>query len=476
MSNIDDPMMFKLETRIKSFQNTVVIKGKKCRWRYTVIPSQSLARLGFYYSPTKNEHNNKLDKNSITCIYCNCTLFDIGSCKSKKKSSLETLCNILEKHLTDTNDVCLLSHLKYKILKEYLINKTVDKIDWMKDDHFKYPMDKNLQRFREFSFKGQWDNEYDNLSIANMAKAGLVRYDNSYTCFEEQIDDIITDACYCIYCTKIVASWQAEDDPLEEHYKCSFGGKCYFFDNLSDNPQYKETLRNLNEKFSNIETEEEHGTPMKSVRLLNPLKNNDFKLNEPKGAIDEPVLSLPVRKRRRLKKTATQMLSEKDEENKFSDEGNEVNLNTSLIVKFKEHVDKAKEKSRRNRLLDDSIDDISFSNQGHEAFDIPTVLPSTGFENTSIDKQEQSNFEDNVSNISRETLFPELIEPSILSRRFPQSITKLENIYLNDDLSSDEFSTSSSSFSTPMQSPKQQYPSVQSERTPLTNLRHLQQY
>ena len=50
----DESSMYRLEGRLKSFSETVLVEGKRCRWPYKVIPSQGMSDLGYFYYPIKD--------------------------------------------------------------------------------------------------------------------------------------------------------------------------------------------------------------------------------------------------------------------------------------------------------------------------------------------------------------------------------------------------------------------------------------
>ncbi|CCE61812.1 hypothetical protein TPHA_0B01390 [Tetrapisispora phaffii CBS 4417] len=457
MSDDNRNLMHNLETRIKSFESSVTINKKKVRWRFTVIPGKSLARLGFYYSPCKNKDTNKLDNSAITCVYCKKILFNIASCKSKKRNTLETIINILQAHLTTNEDTnCLSAHLRLLLMKRYQLskNKLISNVDWKNDKFFNDPLSIETLEFRKFTYNNDWkynDKDVQNLSITKLAEAGLMLYDRFLTNFEEDttvedIDDVNGDFCYCIYCNNIIGSWQEDDDPLEEHFKSSKGPSCYFFKCLESSNQHKSIVEELRKKHK--------------------VTNNDERYSD-----DEKLLEsvAPAKKKIKLTKRTTKMLSNSSEEEEALAITKEPD--TSLIINVKEHIKRGKiqQKELKNKILDDSVDDLSFSNVGNESFSLPApISPSKILQNESSPSHP---LKGKTSMTFNALLKSPLVSPSKSSSSFNESlhiskrirkhastviqVPNLEDINLSYSLSSDEYTSSSdlSTVSTPINSP-----------------------
>ncbi|KOG98669.1 survivin [Saccharomyces eubayanus] len=227
--------MTKLENRLRTFQDGVVLQKKKLRWSFKVIPYQAMAKLGFYFDPVIDPKTSKLNKDCVRCCYCHRRTYNVRDCRSRKKDVLETLSNITRRHLTDSDNkqVCLLIYLRNKLLKDYSFHMGVS--DWKNDKHFSEPDSKIMLNFRRFTFKDDWPhgishNEHQ-LNIENMVNAGLIRYDTSIEGLKDPNMDkaLMSDSCYCIYCKHSLQGWSSHDDPLRRHYDISQKGNCYFF-------------------------------------------------------------------------------------------------------------------------------------------------------------------------------------------------------------------------------------------------------
>lgn len=469
---VDDvSLMYKLDARIRSFQNTAMVDGKKFRWRYTVIPYYAMARLGFFYHPIKDYEKDDILKDAVGCIYCRKITHNFGECRSKKKNTIDTMMGVLRQHLGNGNSGCLLSHLKLNVLENFM--DEMGSIDWNNDQFFSNPVDPKVMEFRKFSFNDSWPYSSGNLSIEKIAEAGLLLYDSSYTGFEEIMEKDIKGACYCVYCKKIVGSWQLDDCPLQEHYKSCNGGKCFFFDKLKINSDPSNVLQELREKLAKFE----HNSAATSIKsnsetLSSNLKNvsestagsddPSHELNESSSESEEnsgdiqtvsPTLfnKLPPKKKRKLKKFSTRMLSDDNEEVALVDQQASFLEDKDLVVKFKEHVNKAKAVSRKNRILDDSNDDFSFSNHGHSTFEIPSVsavLPTRNVPHTNNLLEHV-----NVRSLSNNSSSTSSADNDYIVEMTSTNKDKLESFPIDGDLSSDS-SPLSSDESTPIHSPK----------------------
>lgn len=416
--NEDVTRMFNLGARVKSFQTRSVVDGKRFRWRYTVIPYQGMARLGYFYHPfhSGNEKDG-IHKDAVQCICCKKVTYNFGDCRSKKKDIVETMISVLRQHLRENR--CLLSELKLKVLEDHL-NEFTD-VRWSDHAAFGDPLSQEMIDFRQSTFIMNWEPSSESLLPKRMSQAGLVRYDSSYTGFEELMENEAQDACYCVYCKRIVGSWQQNDDPLLEHYRSCNGGHCYFFEKMRASPTHSQIILELEEKSKDIAEEQvsqELDTDRRTVenspvssqghtfdtssqekkssvsyelprttKLTSPSAemngNSSFNHKESWVETGDPIPSpsnnSPARKKRLLRRLSTRKY--------FEDQEGEVSFNSERgnseekepVIEFKEHYKKTRDIGRTNKILDDSNDEFSFSAQGHSAFDIPTVasiLPS----------------------------------------------------------------------------------------------------
>lgn len=471
--------MYSLEARIKSFKNTAVIDGKKFRWPYTVIPYEGMARLGFFYQPYKDTNGgDEICRDAVQCVFCRQVTHDFKDCRSKKKDMIETMTNVLQHHMDANERSCLLSDMKLQALRD--VSVELSSVNWKETAVFCNPMSQEAVGVRTFTFESNWHLKGDNLSPQNMSEAGLLRYDSSYTGFEELTEGDVSDACYCIYCKSILGSWQTDDDPILEHYKSCNGGNCFFFEFMRSNHQDDSIIRNLQEKFgiTNAESVDETVSLMKDRASPSPhTEEMDAKM-DPKDTHDLPsedegkeeVLSpprSPVRKKRLLRKSATKRYFE--EENSYYSEAG-VDEDKDLVVEFREHVEKARSLGRKNRILDDSNDEFSFSAQGHSTFEIPAMpsfLPSNNFDGVNEDTDEH---EENLPSEIASSLEPskELVDSKSVNR------PRLNDLPIDGPLSPDT-SLKSSVASTPIHSPKDVVgKKSRSDTEGIEQLRHLQ--
>ncbi|GAV56190.1 hypothetical protein ZYGR_0BA00960 [Zygosaccharomyces rouxii] len=347
--------MLTVDSRIKSFQRTSIVDGKKFRWRYTLIPYESMARLGFFYCPSKDSTTGAIYKDAVGCIYCRRVTHDLKDCRSKRKDVVETLMSVLRQHWETHEPRCLYSYMKWKILQGF-------NGDWNEDEWFCNPLDPKIKHLFAFTYENNWPHTNElNLNSQRMANAGLVRYDNSFTGFEELMSENDTDACYCIYCKQILGHWQLDDDPLKEHYKASRGGQCFFFSKIDRG--LVESIRDT------VEISQEHNT--------NEGDDQSVAYSSPQAG------SSPLRKKRKLKRNNTQLISDDSDPSYHLDEAKD------LVLNFRAHRERVNELGRKNPILDDSKDEFSFSTHGNSTFEIPPPSskiiqrPDTIVENTS---------------------------------------------------------------------------------------------
>lgn len=396
--------MLTVESRIKSFQRTSIVDGKKFRWRYTLIPYESMARLGFFYCPSRDPVTGIIYKDAVGCIYCRRITYDLKDCRSKRKDVVETLMSVLKQHWETHEPRCLYSYMKWKILQGF-------NGDWNEDEWFCNPLDAKIRCLFAFTYENNWPYADSlNLSAQNMAEAGLVRYDNSFTGFEELMGETDTDACYCIYCKQILGHWQQNDNPLKEHFKASRGGQCFFF--LKLDRGLVESIRDT------IDISQEHNT-------------NDG--GEQLATYSSPQMgSSPLRKKRKLKRNNTQLISDDSDPSFRLDEAKD------LVLDFKAHRERINELGRKNPILDDSKDEFSFSTHGNSAFEIPS--PSTK------NLQRPDTIVENTSRSANSSaIFP--VENKESEHKEPRR--DLGNIPTDAELSSDLSSTSDSTSALP---------------------------
>ncbi|SCV02487.1 LAME_0H01640g1_1 [Lachancea meyersii CBS 8951] len=213
------------QERYNSFLQTFNIQGKRCSWPYKVIPTKAMAQSGFEFSPRfKGEI---LSRDSVRCNFCGGESDDFHNCRSKPLAA--TLSKVLENHL-ETHTGCLYSELKLALVKSFWKSEP---IDWSVQKSLRKPHSEEVVRLRQWTYKEGWIHERQpQISSNAMAKAGLLRYDlglSSPELLEEH-----PDATYCIYCSKIIGSWEANDNPVWEHFVCSNGGRCHFFETMPE--------------------------------------------------------------------------------------------------------------------------------------------------------------------------------------------------------------------------------------------------
>lgn len=376
----EDSPLYNPQSRQQSFRETTIINNRKFKWRYQVIPYQSMAQLGFFFHPFKDTETNQIRKDAVGCIFCHSVSFDFSKCRSSKKNRFQTLINVLERHLHQTGNRCLNAHIRLRLIQHYQDKSLIDdsagwipKGDTFLNDPFSVEMLKwrsSLLLSVNFS-KIKWSKE-------DMISSGLVPYDTSLSGFKilEDIPEekkMHNETFICIYCQSVVVYDESFSSPSQEHYKiCKFKGKtCHFFQETSKPLESVELIPNENEK-------EQSTSPKSTLRSIAPIEPEETKLERLPSRTPSP-----IRKKRKLGKVSTKVvsLSENEESSSINTTRNS-KTDKVLKINFEDHAIRQRENGqRKNPILDDSTnDDISFSNQGHSTFDIPlptsSILPS----------------------------------------------------------------------------------------------------
>lgn len=262
------------EERLDLFRKSKKINRKNYKWRYTVIPSDWLAQMGFYFDPIEQENTGLVLKDAINCIYCHRHTFDLKHCRSKSKDKLETISNVLRQHLNGDNLNCPISYLRLKIIKDFKYNLGTS--NWSNDPIFNDPFNlvtRNLFRtsFLELNSNQNWNKN----EINDVINAGLIHFDLSFDAFNknEYLLDVSSsqsasstpyDIVFCIYCKNIIRlNFNDTLKPIERHFLACHNGHCYFFKKLIQSfPDFKD-LKNLHE--FNIIDETEPADSMDSI-------------------------------------------------------------------------------------------------------------------------------------------------------------------------------------------------------------------
>lgn len=398
--------------RLESFRKPHIVNKKKYSWRYKVIPSDYLAKLGFYFYPSSNQQN-KIQADSIKCIYCNRSTYGLKSCRSKSKDVLDTMSNVLLLHIDGNETNCLMSYLKLKLLNDERFNLGTS--DWLNDRFFNKPFQSSIfNLFKKTLLNNTLNDNNINgkINLNDIIRAGLIKYDSSFSGFKEKIPhyDSITSAivCLCIYCKKIVMipldKNTSNISPIELHFKECSKGNCYYFktlQNLESIPTLTtDFVKKFHHDYSDIEERPSRESVIHHVEMFNSTQdvvkeNNDSSLNistvDRKRDLEENILpnntlknqkdsfrSPTKTKKRKLLKSSPRRISSSDFSFANADSESFPNNNDTktVTVNFEDHVIRKKNKLKRsNKLLDDNdeSDVFSFSNQGHSTFDLPVL-------------------------------------------------------------------------------------------------------
>lgn len=287
--------------RLDLFRKSKKINQKNYKWRYTVIPSDWLAQMGFYFDPIEQKNTDLILKDAINCIYCHRHTFNLKHCRSKSKDKLETISNVLLQHLNGDNLNCPISYLRLKIIKDF--KYSLGTSNWSNDPIFSDPFNlitRNIFRtsFLDLNSSQNWNKD----KINDLINAGLIHFDLSFNAFDKNdyiIDTPVTssppffsvssstyDIVFCIYCKNIIRlSFNDTLKPIERHFLACHNGHCYFFKKLIQAfPDFKD-LKNIHE--FNIVDETEPTNSMDSIihnsLLYENLSKNDDIITDSKN-------------------------------------------------------------------------------------------------------------------------------------------------------------------------------------------------
>lgn len=320
------------------------MQGKRCTWPYRVIPAKAMAQLGFEYQPTFI--GEALCRDYVSCCYCELNTYNFHECRAKALTL--TLSKVLEKHLK-LSPGCLNSALKLVLMRSYYKAKP---IDWSIEAPFSDPHSEGMISLRQWTFNEGWSHsEQPGLSAESMAKAGLLRYDLGLPSSELQEDH--NDTTYCVYCSKIIGSWEVGDDPIWEHFVCCNGGICHFFETMPN----QLLLESLKAKLMNSSLSTDVNTPpsldyyemfgslLKRFEEQTTVEESVIKRGRPRSS---HINELPHEPRKRGRPKKQRIVGEGDHEN--STEGAPQSTEKEVVVKRK--------RGRPKKIIDESSAEI----------------------------------------------------------------------------------------------------------------------
>lgn len=113
--------------------------------------------------------------------------------------------------------------------------------------------------------------------------------------------------------------------------------------------------------------------------------------------------SSPIKKKRKFKRISPRKIfDEEDSEHSLNNNSaNGDNKDKDLVIDFTSHIIKNRDVGRKNAILDDSTDEFSFSNQGHNTFDIP--IPTSSHLLKGIDSDNDNAIREDDTGINTDT-------------------------------------------------------------------------
>ncbi|KAL3230200.1 hypothetical protein RNJ44_01563 [Nakaseomyces bracarensis] len=385
-----------LSARLQTFQEQQEVAGKRVRWRYTAIPDDLLAIAGFYYSPRQDATTGAIQRDSVGCIYCGRVTGDLQSHRSKRKRKLETVYNILTAHNEGTgceNTTLILKYREKKVIK------------WSAVRTFNDPLGEGFLSYSRLTFGSGRHNS--NTEV--FSQAGLIEYNISLTNFQNMSTPSQPNngTCFCPY-SQCLIYIDPEIDALKNHFQQCKDNQCYFFDCYKkQKPElYKILLDDIpgevnkrdvaeDDKFDEISLEnessleeihednqdpsynstshysisEDNSDPHSENTIPNSKTQKKKQLNSESDPDLKPDTQEPPKKVRKLKKLSPVHIKELN--NSFNATVDSDSHEEKVpFINFEDHYNRKRDKSRKNILLDDSIDDVGFSVQG-SVFDIP---------------------------------------------------------------------------------------------------------
>ncbi|CCD24371.1 survivin NDAI_0D00570 [Naumovozyma dairenensis CBS 421] len=419
-----DSPLYSIDSRLQTFRETTTIDKKKFKWRYTVIPFENMSQLGFFYHPFKDPKTNQIHRDAVCCIYCHHLTSNFQKCRTK--SIIQTFTKVLKKHL-DSSPNCSILQMKLSALEDELSltnnqNNSISSIP-LSNLYSKIFENPDTINAAWSTFKGdpwffQPSNNWNEISIK---EAGLVKYDPSFTKFNNLLKDKqnkknFKHSCYCWYCNTLIIPDETNNNlsPKEHHIQKieKNSKKCYFLERMINTKNI-----NINNSKNNIKSKESstfdytnnipNSTSLQSIDqnfspASNPNKTTDPSRNVTDNNKDnnnrkdnDVISSSPIRKKRKLQKLSPQMISENETSLNNNSSSSlsmslsqkKKNTDKDLVVNFHGHVNRkrnttdkkasSQSKQRINPIIDDSTnDEFSFSNQGHSTFDIPIPTSS----------------------------------------------------------------------------------------------------
>ncbi|CCH40595.1 Baculoviral IAP repeat-containing protein 3 [Wickerhamomyces ciferrii] len=218
--------------RASTFEE-VKVQGKTFAWPYETPSSTDMAKLGFYYNPSKSLNDR------IKCFWCKKTT---GNWKTTK--------DLVRFHLDKSHDCLLSNTLQLADILSNDLESHYSPTDLMLQD----PLSTDAFELRLQSFGEDWyaDKEKNAIPTSkNLAAAGFFRMD---------------DAAYCIHCHVSLEGWSNDDHPISEHRlrvdKKKM--KCYFLDQLEKKNNHRTSLKRDSSVIEEAEDDDEEENQRKT--------------------------------------------------------------------------------------------------------------------------------------------------------------------------------------------------------------------
>lgn len=241
---------------------------------------------------------------------------------------------------TDNNEANNLKSMT-QILTDAILNKNKNK----KSDDVEEQRMEEVEQVTEANTS--FDNNVSNLSVT---KTVLPETETNTTQSPDQVEESAEDE-----------SSTFNDEPTED-----------------SDPSYHDEPPISQENDKEEEEEEEANISTQKKNKSSRKKDNSDHIDENTNSVKDiqSTNNPPVRKKRKLLGQSPQRISSKTETtfgDGTSEEPSNVSNHKDLVLNFNDHVNRRKDVTRNNKILDDSTDDFSFSDNGTNAFNISAL-------------------------------------------------------------------------------------------------------
>ncbi|SSD61177.1 uncharacterized protein SCODWIG_02938 [Saccharomycodes ludwigii] len=385
----------KYENRVKTFYEKQKLLEKNnankqighkfAKWPYKVIPGEAMANLGFISTPTLK------NKDRVLCCYCENSSENFRDCRDKSLTT--TLINVLEKHLVDSSNSCLLSN--FKLLTLYRIKALNNNIatsitgNVEEEKLLKYFNDKlgsaDLKLLQKWTFDDNSSTTLTETSVNRLVNAGFFNYSIPATIDNNTAPtNNISNNCvcvFCIFCDNFFNLGNKFNDstgeiPSEEllvkHHRLKSPNCQFFKEKNSKNETGHSTLIKTHQNYDKEQEDHTQYSHIYSEQLSqleeDILNNKGTEVEKKRGKVQHDsitVFNLSSKKKRKLLQST--VLTQLDENVENLPENSEdlekrnpdtITIDHEKLLNARKDIKKSKSNNptflKKNPLLDDS--------------------------------------------------------------------------------------------------------------------------